>query len=51
METKRITKMKDCVLQCAEIEKSVIPIINTCIEGMIKAAGSVNSAQVGHGRK
>ncbi|XP_025113522.1 formin-binding protein 1-like isoform X2 [Pomacea canaliculata] len=45
METKRITKMKDCVLQCAEIEKSVIPIINTCIEGMIKAAGSVNSAQ------
>ena len=46
MEDKRIHKVQECILQCAEIEKNVIPIINTCIEGMAKAADSINSAQV-----
>ena len=46
MEDKRIHRVQECILQCAEIEKNVIPIVNTCIEGMAKAAGSVNSAQV-----
>lgn len=45
MEEKRINKVQECILQCADIEKNVIPIINTCIEGMAKAAGSINSGQ------
>ncbi|KAK7504998.1 hypothetical protein BaRGS_00003568, partial [Batillaria attramentaria] len=45
MEERRVNKVQECILQCAEIEKNVIPIINTCIEGMAKAAASINSAQ------
>ncbi|CAL1536728.1 unnamed protein product [Lymnaea stagnalis] len=45
MDEKRITKIQECVFQCAEIEKNVIPIINTCIEGIAKAAGSINATQ------
>ncbi|XP_070177040.1 formin-binding protein 1-like isoform X2 [Littorina saxatilis] len=45
MEEKRVVKVQECILQCAEIEKNVIPIINTCIEGMAKAANSVDPAQ------
>ena len=46
MEEKRIHKVQECILQCAEIEKNVIPIINTCIEAIAKAANSINSEQV-----
>jgi hypothetical protein len=46
MEEKRINKVQECISQCAEIEKNVIPIINTCIEGMFKASASINAAQV-----
>ncbi|XP_035829209.1 formin-binding protein 1-like isoform X3 [Aplysia californica] len=44
MDERRIHKLQECVLQCAEIEKNVVPIINTCIEGIAKAAGSINTA-------
>ena len=46
MEEKRVHRVQECILQCSEIEKNVIPIINTCIEGMAKASASVDSAQV-----
>lgn len=45
MEDKRIHKVQECISECADIEKNVIPIINTCIEGMAKAAASINNAQ------
>ncbi|XP_076455456.1 formin-binding protein 1-like isoform X2 [Babylonia areolata] len=45
MEERRIHKIQECIQQCSEIEKNVIPIINTCIEGMAKASASINSAQ------
>ncbi|BFZ20710.1 hypothetical protein BsWGS_23748 [Bradybaena similaris] len=45
MDERRIGKIQECILQCAEIEKNVIPIINTCIEGIAKASGSINVSQ------
>ncbi|ESP04508.1 hypothetical protein LOTGIDRAFT_136131, partial [Lottia gigantea] len=44
MDEKRINKIRDFINQCAETEASVIPIINTCIDGMKKAASSVDAA-------
>ncbi|KAK3779392.1 hypothetical protein RRG08_052611 [Elysia crispata] len=45
MDERRILKIQESVFQCAEIEKNVIPIINTCIEGIAKAAGNINPSQ------
>ncbi|XP_076436694.1 formin-binding protein 1-like [Babylonia areolata] len=45
MEEKRVHKVQECILQCSEIEKNVLPIIGTCIEGMAKASASIDSAQ------
>ena len=49
MDERRILKIQESVFQCAEIEKNVIPIINTCIEGIAKAAGNINPSQVRFG--
>lgn len=46
MDEKRILKIQECVLQCAEIEKNVIPIINTCIEGIARAAANIDPTHV-----
>ena len=46
MEEKRITKIQELLRSCADIEKDVLPIINTCISGMIKAADSVSFSEV-----
>ncbi|GFR77442.1 formin-binding protein 1-like protein, partial [Elysia marginata] len=45
MDERRILKIQESVFQCAEIEKNVIPIINTCIEGIAKASGNINPSQ------
>ncbi|KAL8562922.1 hypothetical protein ACOMHN_004614 [Nucella lapillus] len=45
MEEKRINKVQECIQQCSVIEKNIIPIINTCIEGIAKASASIDSAQ------
>ncbi|GFN92889.1 formin-binding protein 1-like protein [Plakobranchus ocellatus] len=45
MDEGRILKIQESVFQCAEIEKNVIPIINTCIEGIAKAAGNISPSQ------
>ncbi|XP_059149210.1 formin-binding protein 1-like [Physella acuta] len=45
MDEKRILKIQECILQCAEIEKNVIPIINTCIEGIARAAANIDPTQ------
>ncbi|XP_013089865.1 formin-binding protein 1-like [Biomphalaria glabrata] len=42
MDEKRINKIQESVFMCAEIEKNVIPIINTCIEGIARAAGNIS---------
>lgn len=46
MEEKRIAKIQELLKSCADIEKDVLPIINTCISGMIKAAESVSFSEV-----
>ena len=46
MDERRISKLQECVVQCADIEKGVVPIINTCIEGISKAAANIDYAAV-----
>lgn len=46
MEEKRVAKMKALIVATAEIEKSTLPILNQCIEDMIKGASIVNFQQV-----
>jgi len=46
MDENRINRLKEFVQQCANIERSVVPIINTCIDGMQKAAESINAQEV-----
>ncbi|KAK3088869.1 hypothetical protein FSP39_024788 [Pinctada imbricata] len=45
LDENRINKMKDYVNQCATIERNVIPIINTCIDGMVKASDSISATE------
>lgn len=42
MEEKRIQRLQECIRLSAEIERQVLPIINSCIEGIMEAAGEVN---------
>lgn len=46
MEENRINKIKSMVKQIADIERSVIPIINTCIDGMVKASDGISAEEV-----
>jgi hypothetical protein len=46
MEENRINKIKSMVKQVADIERSVIPIINTCIDGMVKASDGISAEEV-----
>ncbi|XP_061169788.1 formin-binding protein 1-like isoform X5 [Saccostrea echinata] len=45
MEENRINKIKSVVKQVADIERSVIPIINTCIDGMVKASDGISAEE------
>lgn len=42
MEENRIQKIQECIRLSAEIERQVLPIINSCIEGIMEAATEVN---------
>ncbi|ELU13004.1 hypothetical protein CAPTEDRAFT_199738 [Capitella teleta] len=42
MDKKRIARVQEFVRQGAEIERSIMPIVNTCIDGMVTAANSMN---------
>ncbi|CAH1786841.1 unnamed protein product [Owenia fusiformis] len=45
MDEKRITQQSDFIKRSAEVERSVIPIINTCLDGIVKASESINSQE------
>uniref|UniRef100_A0A0B7A1R0 Formin-binding protein 1-like n=1 Tax=Arion vulgaris TaxID=1028688 RepID=A0A0B7A1R0_9EUPU len=45
LDERRICKLQESVHQCAEIERNIVPIINTCIEGIDKASVSINAKQ------
>ena len=46
MDEKRICHFQAFIRQGATIERNVIPIINTCIDGMNKAADCINATEV-----
>ncbi|CAG2204364.1 FNBP1 [Mytilus edulis] len=45
IDENRIDKMKSYIKQSADIERNIIPIINTCIDGMVKASDSINAVE------
>ncbi|KAK3606674.1 hypothetical protein CHS0354_029584, partial [Potamilus streckersoni] len=45
LDEKRINKIKEIIKESANVETNVIPIIKTCIDGMIKAADSINASE------
>ncbi|XP_013389246.1 formin-binding protein 1-like isoform X2 [Lingula anatina] len=45
MDEKRITELQRFIKECGDIERNVIPIINTCIDGIHNAANSVNPSK------
>ena len=46
IDENRINKIKSYIKQSADIERNIIPIINTCIDGMVKASDSINPEEV-----
>ena len=46
MEEGRICKIQDYIRRSADAERNVRPIINTCIDGMVRAADSVDPSKV-----
>ena len=46
IDRRRITKTSELLTYCAQVERDVIPIVNTCIDGIKNAAGQVNADQV-----
>ncbi|XP_021361892.1 cdc42-interacting protein 4 homolog isoform X3 [Mizuhopecten yessoensis] len=45
MDENRINRQQEYFKQCSSIERNVVPIINTCIDGMEKAASSIDAKQ------
>lgn len=48
MDERRIVRIGEFIKATAEIERNVVPIINTCIDGVLKAGEAVDPAQVCH---
>ena len=46
MDERRGCRLQGFIKQSAEIERAVIPIINTCIDGITQAASSINTSEV-----
>ena len=46
MEERRILRFQELLRKGAKIERDVLPIINKCIDGMEKAADSINPKSV-----
>ena len=46
MDESRVNRFKEYVNKCADIERNVAPIINTCVDGMTKAADLINPQAV-----
>ena len=46
LERRRIERIREFVRQGAEVERSIMPILNTCIDGMQNAATAMNPDEV-----
>ena len=47
LDDKRIKQVENYVRKGVDIERNVFPIINKCLDGIIRAADSINPEQVG----
>jgi hypothetical protein len=45
MEERRVSKVQEYIQMSADIENNVVPIINTCISGIVAAAKSVSAVE------
>ena len=45
LDEQRAQRIKGFIMEGANIEKSVLPIINRCIEGMVNAANSIDHTE------
>lgn len=48
MDEKRINNFKNLLKKSVETERSVFPIINKCLDGIISAADSIDEKNVSH---
>lgn len=46
MEERRVVKVQEYIQKSADIERDIIPIINTCISGIVAAAKSISAVEV-----
>lgn len=46
LDEKRIKNVKNFMKSLAEIERNVFPIINTCLDGIVKASEIINEKEV-----
>lgn len=46
LDEKRVRNIRNFMVHSANIEKKVIPIINQCLDGIIKAADQINEKEV-----
>lgn len=45
LEENRVNRIQSFIKQSADIERRTIPIINTCLDGMVNAAESISAAE------
>jgi len=46
LEERRVGKVQEYIQRCADIENDAVPIVNTCIAGIVSAAKTVNPTEV-----
>ena len=46
MEEKRIERVGDCMKTFADVDRQVLPIVGKCLDGMTKAAESIDAKTV-----
>ena len=46
MDERRIQKIQSSIKQMSDIEKSIQPIINTCLEGVLQASQKIDHQEV-----
>lgn len=46
LDEKRIKNIKNFMTQSVDIERSVFPIINQCLDGILRAADQINEKEV-----
>jgi hypothetical protein len=48
LDEKRIKNIKNFMVQSADIERNVFPIISKCLDGIVRAAEQIDEKEVGN---